>query len=255
MKRIAKGPEPSGLASFRRGRPDSTWRQFKKADKQRLRELQKTIREQQGGLCAYCEINFVPAGSRGVADARIEHFHPKSDTRGGHNWHLDWTNLLGCCHGGTRPNVAEARHRYTTPDHSCDVPKADQNLDQRILNPLMIPAFPPLFEFSRQGGIAVHTKNCQTADIDEELAEGSIRHLRLNAQRLKRLRKAELNEINRVIGDMVAAGVPIEGAREKMAKALLRKDRQGNWPKFFSAVRSYLGEAAEEQLKSIGYDG
>lgn len=255
MKRIAKGPEPESLARYRRTRPDSNWQQFKKSDKERLRELRNRIHDEQGGLCAYCEIDLIPLKSRGAADSRVEHFHPKSDKKGGKNWNLEWRNLLGCCHGGSRPNVADAKSRYTSPDHSCDVPKGDRNLDSRILNPLNIPAFPALFDFTRQGVMSVNVENCQAAGIKKGLAEGSISHLRLNAQRLKRMRSAELNEINQTIADMVAAGVPIEGAREKMAKALLRKDKQGNWPKFFSAIRAYLGSAAEKQLEGIGYGG
>jgi hypothetical protein len=47
----------------------------------------------------------------------------------------------------------------------------------------------------------------------------------------------------------------IEAAREKVAKGLLRKDKQGNWPKFFSTIRSYLGSAAEQQLEALDYNG
>ena len=255
MKRIARGPEPEGLLLFRERFPDRTWRQFKKFDKVRLRELQQTIREQQGGLCAYCEIDLIPTRSSGAPDSRIEHFHPKSDSKGAHNWHLDWSNLFGCCHGGTRPNVAEAKHRFTSPDHSCDVPKGDKNLDHLILNPIDIPAFPPLFHVTRKGVMSVVEENCSLAKIDEKLASGSIDHLRLNAQRLQRLRRAELNAINQTLRDLVAKGMTIEVAREKVAKGLLRKDKHGNWPKFFSTIRSYLGSAAEQQLETLDYNG
>jgi len=36
---------------------------------------------------------------------------------------------------------------------------------------------------------------------------------------------------------------------------LLRRDAEGRWPVFFSAIRGYLGEAAEQQLRAIGYRG
>ncbi|RVU83712.1 TIGR02646 family protein [Leucothrix sargassi] len=255
MKRIVRGQEPQGLLQFRQRNPDKTWKQFKQFNKATLRELQTAIRSQQGGLCAYCEIDFCPPRSSGAPDSRIEHFHPKSDKKGGHNWHLDWSNLYGCCHGGTRPNVADAKSRYTSPDHSCDVPKGDQNLDGLILDPVTIPAYPPLFDVARNGIISVNERNCYHADIEANLATGSITHLRLNAERLKRLRRAELNAINQMLGDLVAQGMSVKAAREKLAKGLLRKDKQGRWPKFFSSIRSYLGKAAERQLKAIGYSG
>lgn len=254
MKCIVRGPEPEGLLKFRQRHPDRTWKQFKKFDKGRLRELQKAIRQQQGGLCAYCEIDFMPPRSKGAPDARIEHFHPKSDNKG-HNWNLDWSNLFGCCHGGTRPTVADAQHRYTSPDHSCDVPKGDQNLDELILNPVDIPAFPPIFDFTRHGIMSVNEKNCYQSDVNETLAAGSIEHLRLNAERLKRLRRAELNAINQTLNGLITSGLSVKAAREKLAKGLLRKDKKGNWPKFFSAIRAYLGKAAEKHLREIGFNG
>ncbi|MGO3408549.1 hypothetical protein [Marinomonas sp.] len=61
------------------------------------------------------------------------------------NWHLDWQNLLGCCHGGSQRNVVDASQRFTSPESSCDVPKGEKNLDDVILNPLHIPAFPKFF--------------------------------------------------------------------------------------------------------------
>ena len=257
MNRVIKGNEPKGLKAYRERHPQNSWKQFKKYNKEYLRELQRVIRQDQGGLCAYCEIDVMPRNVKGGPDARIEHFHPKSDMpeEAGHNWHLDWQNLLSCCHGGTRPNVADAKRRYTSPDHSCDVPKSDKNLEGVILNPLTIPAFPALFEYSRQGQMTVHEDNCKAAAVNVQLAEQSIEELRLNSQRLIRLRNAELNALNDAISNMLKAGLTIDQATENLARGLLKKDEHGNWPRFFSAIRSYLGNASEKQLKAINYQG
>lgn len=54
---------------------------------------------------------------------------------------------------------------------------------------------------------------------------------------------------------MVAAGEAPEEAKLRLARVALKKDAQGHWPKFFSAIRDYLGHAAEQQLNDIGYNG
>jgi hypothetical protein len=53
---------------------------------------------------------------------------------------------------------------------------------------------------------------------------------------------------------LVKSGMTDSDARVRLAQAILRKNND-NWPTFFSAARSYLGEAAEEQLGRIGYVG
>ena len=61
----------------------------------------------------------------------MEHFYPKSETDFAvHNYHLDWQNLLGVCHGGSQPNVEDAEERFSKRkiDRSCDVPKGGKLL-------------------------------------------------------------------------------------------------------------------------------
>ena len=259
MKKINKGEEPQKLETYRTANPNGTWKQYR-ANNGRREQIQDQLRKDQGGLCAYCEIDLrrLDAGSNSddVEDFRVEHFHPKSDTASEHNWRLDWHNLLACCHGGSNAKVVDAQSRFTSPDHSCDVPKKNQNWDEEILNPLHLPASPCLFKFSRaEGTMIVHTANCRTAGIDEQKAQNTIKKLRLDAKRLKRLRKAELDRVNQVLQGLVHNGMDVRTARNKLAKALIRKDAKGNWPRFFSALRDYLGSAAEEQLRNIGYIG
>lgn len=266
MKKVLKGADPQQLEHYRAAFPNNSWKQCtqggttqtrKQAVRERRQQIQQQLRTDQGGLCAYCEIDLKPAAAdEGVADLRVEHFHPKSDKSTPHNWHLDWNNLLACCHGGSRPDVVEASARHSSPDHSCDVPKGEHDWDGLILNPLQLPAFPCLFSYQRtDGAIQVNRAHCQQAAVDENKAQATIDNLRLDADRLRRMRKGELDKINELLRQLVQQGKSVDAARAHLAKALLRKDSQQQWPKFFSAIRSYLGSAAEEQLRAIDYNG
>lgn len=233
MKKVLKEAEPSLLKAYRVNNPSNTWEHCKKSDA-RKKEIHAQLKSDQAGLCAYCEIRLVDKDTTGEADFRVEHFHPKSDTSTTHNWHLDWNNLLGCCHGGSRRDVADADKRFTSPDNSCDVPKGDRDLDTVILNPLTLPAFPVLFHTERSTGlIRVNYKNCRTANACETKARQTIDELRLDAVRLNRFRKAVLDNVNGSLQTMMANGQTIDQARTRLAKVLLSKDSNHNWPAFF----------------------
>jgi uncharacterized protein (TIGR02646 family) len=179
-----------------------------------------------------------------------------SDNTPSRNWHLDWQNLLGCRNGGSQRNVVDASQRFTSPESSCDVPKGEKNLDGIILNPLQIPAFPKLFSCDRStGAFSVDSDACQQAEVDEAVVQNTIDELNLDAERLKRFRKVTLNNLNTQMTSLVREGLSIGEAREKLAKMTLRKNSAGHWPKFFTSIRSYLGHAAEEQLRAIQYTG
>lgn len=255
MKKILKGTEPAELAQYRQSNPTATWQQCT-TEYNRKDQIQQQLKLDQGGLCAYCEIDLKPASANNAADFRVEHFHPKSDVSTPHNWHLDWQNLLACCHGGSRSDVVDAANRNTSPDHSCDVPKANNDWDNIILNPLQLPAFPGLFEFNRaDGSIRVSIAYCQQAGVDQIKAQATIDNLCLNATRLRTLRKAVLDRLNQQLRDRMLAGDTLEEATIRLAQAQLQKNAQGYWPAFFSAIRDYLGAAAETQLNTINYNG
>lgn len=255
MKKVLKGEEPPLLQTYRNNHPNNTWEQFCNSSSRR-KQTQSYIKTQQAGLCAYCEIHLIEATQNEKADFRVEHFHPKSDDSTAYNWHLDWQNLLGCCHGGSERYVAQASSRFTSPDNSCDVPKGSRDLDNVILNPLHIPATPALFSIARsEGQISVDIAACTTAGQSQSKAQATIDELQLDGQRLRRFRKALLDQLNAHIGDMVRNGQTVEQARTKLAQRLLRKDAQNRWPAFFTSIRSYLGCEAEAHLASIQYQG
>ncbi|WP_442915644.1 retron system putative HNH endonuclease [Marinobacter sp. C2H3] len=214
------------------------------------------MRADQGFLCAYCEIDLIEKAANGDADFRVEHFHPKSDHKGPLNWNLEWQNLLGCCHGGSQRTVADAATRFTSPDTSCDIPKADKNLDGVILNPIHLPAFPAVFSCSRSTGeLSVLAAHCVKAGVNVQQAEQTIRELNLNAPRLNRLRQQVLNQLNRDLQTLLQRGVAMGNARQQLAAVYLTKSANGKWRAFFTAIRSYLGSDAERHLKRSGYRG
>ncbi|MNC57260.1 hypothetical protein D3C77_699720 [compost metagenome] len=80
------------------------------------------------------------------------------------------------------------------------------------------------------------------------MARKTIDELNLNSPRLTRARKAVLDSLNNNIQDIVNSGRTIDYAIGLIAKSVLRKNRAGDWPSFFSAIRFYLGQQAEENL-------
>lgn len=255
MKNIVKGAEPIALAQYAATHPQNSWEQFRDK-KPRRNAVQQQLLVDQGGLCAYCEIDLKPANGNAQADLRVEHFHPKSDQTAGHNWHLDWHNLLAVCHGGSRPDIVDAAQRHTSPNHSCDIPKEDNDWDAIILNPLQLLASPGIFRFDRSNGaIKVDQHKCQIAMVDIAKAQATIDNLQLDSPRLRNLRKPILDKLNQQLRSMVHTGFPVAEAQKRLARALLTKNSNQQWPAFFSAIRHYLGEAAEQQLQSINYRG
>ena len=88
MKRCPKTqPEPAILKAYRTANPASNWDQMKNEDPECYNALRKALYRDQGGLCAYCEINLESKNTQ------IGHFHPKSDKSGQHSWAFDWDNL------------------------------------------------------------------------------------------------------------------------------------------------------------------
>lgn len=249
MKRILKSKDvPALLDTFSKHRPDADWLQFK--DKPgRYRQVVAQLRADQHGLCAYCEIDLLESNDREmVADCRVEHFHPKSPHAPPPNWALDWSNLLAVCHGGSNSNVIEAT-RFTKPDFSCDVDKKGEDWTEHILNPLTdIPASPRIFSYGESGRIAPDSESCP--DALRPKAQASIDFLRLNANRLLRMRGEVLAALSDQVGILLSEGRDPEQAATIVAKSLFTEEQL---PPFFTCVRWYLGSAAEARLVDLAY--
>lgn len=104
MKKVKKGLGPNSLHAYVELSPDGSWTNCRK-NVSRKKDIQDALKYDQGGICAYCEIDLkeldVSSSNNVVPDFRVEHFHPKSDNSTAHNWNLDWNNLLACCNGGS----------------------------------------------------------------------------------------------------------------------------------------------------------
>lgn len=115
MRNIAKGPEPESLAEHR-ARTHSTYSNYR--EKQELREA---LVSEQRRLCCYCLCRIVPV----ELEMKIEHWRSQRRYPGDQ---LIYTNLLGACKGGEKPNPEEERDI----DRHCDTSKGDMDL---ALNP------------------------------------------------------------------------------------------------------------------------
>ncbi len=258
MKTIKKGDIPPTMQAWVAENPDETWEALK--DQRAAHdELCGQLVVDQGGLCAYCEIDLVLKPSDGHGDFRVEHYHPKKRQTPptAINYALHWPNLLAVCHGGSRSYLASTiADRHTSPDHCCDVPKGDNNWLGIILDPQAIPAFPGLFSFVEQGAqsgeIAV-AKDCP--DELKDRAAQSIDKLRLNAKRLCTRRKPVIDGLRQSVEVLLTQGYDLDTAMQELAQSQLRKNAFQCWPKYFSCIRWYLGQHAEEQLRRIDYQG
>lgn len=250
MKRVGKSPaEPQALAGYKTRfanapRPP-VWKDFKKTPGKS--QVQEQLRQDQRGLCAYCENRLVPQ------DESVEHFIARDAD---HAKELEWGNLLLCCAGGERPlpeDVEAGETRYD-PQGPRTCGHAKLNSREIILNPLILPHTPRLFRFKSQTGEIVHDPiECGRAGVDAELAKATIRVLALDATRLNRARLSLMTQLGEEL-DEAGETSPLSLDRERELAAVYFS-ATGAWPAFFTTIRFCLGDGAEDHLRSIGFQG
>ncbi len=256
MKRVYKTQEePQSLAHYRRRNPQESWEHFRRHSRTGYQDVKKQILQDQHGLCAYCEIGIKLAeNDNEVDDFRVEHFYPKSATnKQGHNYHLDWRNMLGVCHGGSQPYVSDAQRRYSKFkfDRSCDVPKGSKPISSLILNPLRIPGKKRLFAYVEATGRMLVDKTSCPAELQAK-AESTIRELNLNAPRLMRMRLAVIQKMEDSITAELERGAQLDEILNMLAETCLLPDYEGISLPFFSVIRWYLGDVAERIIRVSG---
>ena len=257
MKRFEKQCEPEFIKNFKVENPydgishKAHWNKFKEQNGYQTEVVDRLL-EDQGFLCAYCEIDIYRRdGFGGIQDIGVEHFHPKSSFKDAIAWVTEWSNLFAVCLGGSNSAVHDADMRYGAPDLTCDKNKGDKILDGMILNPLFAPQAPLLFKVSRTNGeIGVNIEACAIAGVDAEHALRTIQELNLNADRLKKARRDTLNEVANALILQVQNGRPLSEARQKISAVRLSR-ANGRYLRFFTACRSYLGKEAEIFLASL----
>lgn len=257
MKRVYKSLEtPERLRKYAKSFPNETWEHFRRRNRRGYREVKQQLLKDQHGLCAYCEISIKLAEhEENVDDFRVEHFIPKVETElEKHNYHLDWRNLLGACHGGSQPYVMDSQWRYSSKknDRSCDVPKGGKPIAKRILNPLKIPASVRLFRYQAHTGKMMVDEGSCPENLQVK-ARTTIRELNLNAPRLRRMRLALIRILEDEIETALSGGAELEEFLPLLAESILLPDADGNYQPFFSVARWYLGDIAEEILRETGY--
>lgn len=115
MRNIAKGAEPQSLAAHC-ARIHSTYNNYRE-----MQDLRESLVREQRGLCCYCLCRIVPR----ELEMKVEHWRSQ---RRYPDEQLTYTNLLGACKGGEKPNPSDERDI----DRHCDTFKADKDLS---LNP------------------------------------------------------------------------------------------------------------------------
>lgn len=257
MKYIEKSTEPESLSEYLKG-DVGTWNAFRDTDV--YKEVVNRLLLDQRGICAYCEVDLIIADGVGFSDLRVEHFHPKSDNHP--MWTYSWGNLLLTCCGGNRNYIAgDTEGRFSSPDHSCDVPKGNKVLDGKIFHPAQEKDLKSLlFNYHSDGRMEV-SETCPASK--KEQARNTIFELSLSPEaakkgseiatpRLIRMRSAFLSGLSDQVQSLMEQGNGIDEAMEALAEALFPEDETQNWTKFFSCARWYLGPAAEKRLADLG---
>jgi len=255
MKKVIKSKNIKELEIFYKSNPTTTWEEFKDLEPKIYKKVVEQIKKDQGGLCCYCEIDFKDhKGTRD--DFRVEHFHPKSDES--ENWNLKWSNLLGCCLGGSDKYVLQEKRFIKEKSHRhSDILKDDNIWDDEILNPLDIPAFPLIWKVDLYGVMLVDEDNCNLANIDIQKAKNCLdeKKLNLNSPYLVKWRKSVIDNLRDELKNLLISVADIGEAMKILANIHLSKSTNDEYFKFFTTIRSYLGQEAEQYLQSIEYDG
>jgi uncharacterized protein (TIGR02646 family) len=258
MKRVHKTPvTPAPLVAFQQDDPNATWDKLRAEGRAAYDELCKTLQSDQEGLCAYCELE----ATKEANSLQVEHIVAKSHQDPARNWALHWPNLLAVCTGGSKWASAQDRYLEPLPDNlSCDQHKnhlvntGSLGEDSRsfIVNPLDLPAFPPLVAVLHDGRLIPHPDACASVEISpnaysttEELIANSIEHLNLNCARL---RLARLTAAKNVASELKKANA------ESICPKFLSL-RNGCRRQFFTVYRCRLGKAAEAYLAASGFRG
>lgn len=265
MKRVIRGDEPGELKGYRLARPDSTWEQMRGDALGRVtyETVRRELLKGQGGLCAYCEI--------GIHDGdplkcRVEHFHPKSDTSIGHNWALDWQNMMVVCMGGSQRHQSPPHTLEPLPENlSCDAYKdqmirsgqLDEHCEGWLIDPMGLPAFPCLFFLEKSTGqLLPDADRCAEVVLPgnkhpstQVLVQHTIDMLNLNCARLCEARKRVIWNIEHDKKSLRLQNIRPEQALRALAERYFRR----RWLGFFTTIRLSLG--AERYLTDTGFQG
>lgn len=256
VKHIDKStPEPEDLKSYRIKSPTSTWDAFKCESPDCYRTLRRKLREDQSGLCAYCEL------SLDEDNEQIAHFHPKSDTAGQQNWALAWDNMWMACKGGSQTWKSNSDD-YLPPlpeNLSCDERKGCKIIDGSVVTPNEVPVFPRIFRYEQHLDrieIWPDENNCEQIGLEPERVQYTIDTFNLNCPRLAKARLRVHRQLEQAVKTLRESGYQdIRKGLLLLAQRHLRKNDENRWPAFFTLIRWRFRSFAEDHLQAIGYRG
>jgi len=268
MKPVRKGDAPASFAAWCVENPQElvvegtdageVWERFKTSPT--YRDALVFLAQESGGLCVYCEQRlFDDQGLDIVLDRQIEHFKPKSNQTASDPRVLEWSNLLLCCTGGTRPELARRYpERYQAApknaNASCGQTKGDHEPDDPlhwVESPLGLGWELPAVELGLDGEWVPHHGLAQAA---RERVDQTIKTLNLNCPRLRasRLRaKARVDEQLEWLQAFFDYAAPNLNSSERfdvaqyVVESALRKDGHGYLPAFWTTKRLTLGALAQ----------
>lgn len=264
LKRVLEAGEPIELEDYRSANPLATWDEMRD-DGEVYKTVRATLVNSQGGLCAYCELGVDP---NDPLKSRVEHFHPKGDQTGSHNWALDWSNMIAVCHGGSQRALGAPYTLEPLSDNlSCDAYRdkmiqsgeLQEKCEGWLLNPKSVPVSPCLLFLEKSTGKLIpdeqSCENVMQAENQHEdvksLVQNTIDMLNLNCDRLCMSRRQVIWDIENKKKKKRNNGYTAQQGLLEIAEFYFRT----NWPQFFTTVRLSLGPEAEKYLLDINFQG
>jgi len=259
MHKLSCPQEPieftNGVATFRQANPgdprtpNKQWAAFYNEHPAAYKSAGERLYENQGGLCAYCEIELTDN------NRQIEHIIPKQRSSATTDYTFDFDNLLLCCKGGT--NINSPFKDQFAPDLaksdncSCGEKKGD-NPAIKFASPYQLPAIPLVsIYYHPDNGVSfeVDEEACARESIDPAIVDETLRTLGLNCPRLKRNRR----EIWKALEDEYAdlPETDLDKALLELAEAHLTP-QDGQLPAYISTRFLFLlADLTDQQLLDI----
>lgn len=255
MKRVPRPVvEPEVLRSYRQEHPRNTWQQFCN-DTRGNRIVFEALASAQGGLCAWCEQSVVPPPQH-LLGVQVEHVIAKHKTaEDGPNLHLEFTNMVASCEGGTNSADPERHLKPFKKTQHCGQCELKDRDGAEYLDPREIPDSHCLWQVEANGEFSADPRACELAGVELALARATVANLGLDRAGLRRSRKKVLREIEALV-EQLWEHEPhrvedVMGSIRDVVQPALLPD-QGRLSPFWSTLRSYAGSEIDVFLRERG---
>ena len=240
---------PPGLTQYLASyHANQSWTHFRNQAGSSYNELRRALVKLQHHLCGYCETYLVDD------DSQVEHVIPRSTSKDGDNYDLDYTNMIAACKGGTAGNYFGPDSRQYDPDRvggtSCGQAKGNTQ-DELFVDPRNLPVLCSLFRVRSNGNIDADEDACKSAGIPACRVKRTIEILGLNSARLKKARSDRWDYINSIYQDYFEDPQIMTQA----AGLELLPNVNGILSRFFTTNRSYFKPFGSETILAEGMVG